>query len=103
MQNNIHLGDALPLVRWLSCGAMFSLMVGLPLDAWTQEADFWERWPGGRELTAPDYARPASLSLPVSPAPPPSTEPPLSIRERVFVRRFELSGNTVFTARNWQR
>lgn len=100
MQNNIYSDAAPPFVRWLSCGVMvmFSLMAGLPLGAGAQEADFWERWPGERELTAPDYARPVPPSLPVSPAPPPSAEPPLSIRERVFVRRFDLVGHTVFTA-----
>lgn len=98
MHDNIHSGNVLRWVRWLSGGAMFSLMAALPLGAGAQEADFWERWPGGRELTAPDYARPVPPSLPVSPTLPPSTEPPLSIRERVFVHRFDLVGNTVFTA-----
>lgn len=79
-------------------GAALSLLALPSCKVWAQEADFWEQWPGGRELTAPDYARPASPSLPVSPAPPPSPEPPLYARERVFVRRFELSGNTVFSA-----
>ena len=50
--------------------------------------------PGGRNLTPPDYARPAP-ALPGRP--PPSLESPLSSQERVFVRRFELTGNTVFT------
>ena len=90
--------DSRQFVRWLWCGGMFSLMVGLPLNAWVQEAEFWERWPGGRELTAPDYARPDPPSLPVCPAPPPSNEPLLSTDERVFVCRFEFEGNTVFTA-----
>lgn len=88
------------------CRPRLGLLYGMALSllslpsckVWAQESDFWEQWPGGRELTAPDYARPAAPSLPVIPAPPPSPEPPIYARARMFVRRFELSGNTVFSA-----
>ena len=41
--------------------------------------------------------RQARAALPLEASPTQTSEPPLSTRERVFVRRFELTGNTVFT------
>ncbi|MDG4555214.1 MAG: ShlB/FhaC/HecB family hemolysin secretion/activation protein [Candidatus Competibacter sp.] len=82
-------------MRWLSGCAAIALMALPPFAALGQDENLWEQRPGGRNLTAPDYARPV-LVLPGLPAPEPSLEPPLSVRERVFVRRFDLSGNTVF-------
>lgn len=79
-------------------GAALSLMTGLPPNAGSQDRDAWEPQPGGRSWATPDYARPVPPALSASPSLPPSREPPLSMRERVAVRQFELTGNTVFSA-----
>jgi hemolysin activation/secretion protein len=73
-----------------------SLLAWLPLGVLAQDIQGWRQRPSGRELTAPDYARPAP-ALPLEASPTQAGEPPLSTRERVFVRRFDLTGNTVFT------
>lgn len=77
-------------------GAALSLLTLLSFKALAKELEFWEQWPGSHELIAQDHAAPASLPLPVE-TPPALSEPPLYARARMFVRRFELSGNTVFS------
>ena len=83
--------------RWLAPVVALSLLAWLPLGVLAQDVHGWRQRPSGRELTAPEYAKPAP-ALPLEAPPTQVDEPPLSKRERVFVRRFELSGNTVFTA-----
>lgn len=78
-------------------GTILCLLTLTSCKIWAQESDSWKQRFGGQELAVPDYARPASPSLPASSIPP-INEPLLSARERVFVRRFELTGNTVFSA-----
>ncbi|MBK8535527.1 MAG: ShlB/FhaC/HecB family hemolysin secretion/activation protein [Candidatus Competibacteraceae bacterium] len=99
MINNIDPNNGCrPFVCWVLYGAALSLMTGLPLNAGSQEMDAWEPQSRARSWATPDYARPAAPALSPSPAPPPSGESPLSTRERVVVRQFELTGNTVFSA-----
>lgn len=94
MRNHMNRGAFHHFIRWRSVRAFLGLLTLWPFLALGQDADLWEQRPGGRNLTPPDYARPAP-ALPGRP--PPSLESPLSSQERVFVRRFELTGNTVFT------
>lgn len=94
MRNHMNRGAFHHFIRWRSVRASLGLLTLWPFLALGQDADLWEQRPGGRNLTPPDYARPAP-ALPGHP--PPSLESPLSSQERVFVRRFELTGNTVFT------
>lgn len=99
MINNIDPNnDFRPFGYWMLYGAILILMSGLPLNADSQEMDAWEPQPAKRSLVTPDYARPAAPALSASPSLPPSRESPLSMRERVVVRQFELTGNTVFSA-----
>jgi hemolysin activation/secretion protein len=77
-------------------GGILIAMILAPLDVRTQEFDAWEQRSHGRSLPDPDYTQPAPV-LPDSPSSAPAADPPLSTRERVFVRRFELTGHTVFT------
>lgn len=94
MRNHMNRGAFHHFIRWRSVRASLGLLTLWPFLALGQDADLWEQRPGGRNLTPPDYARPAP-ALPGRP--PPSLKSPLSSQERVFVRRFELTGNTVFT------
>ena len=96
MRNNTDSSDAYPCVRWLAPVVALGLLAWLPLSVLAQDVHGWRQRPSGRELTAPEYAKPAP-ALPLEAPPTQVDEPPLSRRERVFVRRFELSGNTVFT------
>lgn len=98
MKNNADLDDILQFARWLSCGVTLGLMAWLPIDTMARETDLWGGWAGGGELTTPNYARSIPSPLPDSAAFPSSSESPLSTHERVFVRRFDLNGNTVFSA-----
>ena len=79
-------------------GMALSLVTGLPLNAGSQEMGAWERQPRVWSLATPDDAGPVAPVLSASPSLPPSREPPLSMRERVMVRQFELTGNAVFSA-----
>ena len=85
-------GRALRITMWsVSVAVLWSGAVG------AQESDFWEQRLGGRSLAVPDEAGspPPALAFPEGS---PDREPPLSARERITVRRFDLTGNTVFSA-----
>lgn len=97
MRNDKDPGDLFPLVRRLSCAVTLNLLAWLPLGALAQDLQGWRQRPSGRDLAVPDYAKPAP-ALPLEALPTQAGEPPLSRRERVFVRRFELTGNTVFSS-----
>lgn len=90
--------DFRSFVCWFLYGVALSLLTGLPLNAGSQEMGAWERQPRGWSLATPDDAGSAAPVLSASPSLPSSREPPLSMRERVMVRQFELTGNTVFSA-----
>ena len=83
-------------LRWI---AMLSVSVAALWSgaAGAQETGFWEQRPGGRSLAVPDDAG-SPLPAPDFPEVSPDHEPPLSARERITVRRFDLTGNTVFSA-----
>ena len=83
--------------RCWSRRAAVSLLALLSLAVEAQETDFWEQHPGGRNLATPNYAEPAPRT-PDFPGSSPDHESPLSTRERIRVRRFDLIGNTVFGA-----
>lgn len=83
--------------HWWSWRSAVGLLALLSLAAGAQESDFWERRPGGRSLAIPDYMEPAPRALDF-PGSLPDHESPLSTRERIRVRRFDLIGNTVFGA-----
>ena len=95
MRNNTDSSDAYPF-RFLAPVVALGLLAWLPLSILAQDVHGWRQRPSGRELTAPEYAKPAP-ALPLEAPPTQVDEPPLSRRERVFVRRFELIGNTVFS------
>lgn len=101
MRNIMDSSDAYPF-RLLAPVVALGLLAWLPLSVLAQDVHGWRQRPSGWELTAPEYAKPAP-ALPGSPSPSPSSETPLSTREQVFVRRFELTGNTVFTAEELAR
>jgi hemolysin activation/secretion protein len=96
MRNDKDPGDFYPFVRLLVPVVTLSLLAWWPLGVWAQDIQGWRQRPSGRELTAPDYAKPAP-AMPLEAPQAQAGEPPLSTRERVFVRRFDLTGNTVFT------
>ena len=99
MLNNADPNTAIRrFVCWILHGAALSLITGSPISAGSQEMNAWEPPPGGRRWVAPDYARTAVPVLSPNPSSPAAGEPPLSMRERVMVRQFELTGNTVFSA-----
>ncbi len=81
--------------HWLR-GVVWGLAALLPFTASAQEVDSRDQRPSSRSLPAPDYAQPAT-PLTGRPAPPTAPEAPLSARERVQVRQFAFTGNTVFT------
>jgi hemolysin activation/secretion protein len=83
-------------MRQLLVGAVLIAMTLSPLAAQTQDFGSWEQRPRSRSLPDPDYTQPAPV-LPDTPSSTPAADPPLSAREQVFVRRFELTGHTVFT------
>lgn len=85
-----------PTYRLLSC-AILLIVTLVPLTAYPQNIDSPDQRPSSRPLPVPDYTQPAPV-LPDTPTAAPVAEAPLSTREQVFVRRFELTGNTVFTA-----
>lgn len=83
-------------LRRLSQGAVIIAMTLSPLATYPQNIDSPDQRPSSRPLPAPDYTQPTPV-LPEAPPTASSEDSPLSIRERVFVRRFELTGHTVFT------
>jgi hemolysin activation/secretion protein len=84
--------------HWRSGSSILHLLLLLMFSTWARGGDVWEQRPAGQRLPAPDYARPAP-DAPLNPAQsPPPDEFALSTLEQVTVRRFELTGNTVFSA-----
>ena len=81
---------------WVRTAAL-SWLALLSFAAGAQESDFWAQRPSGRPLAIPDYVEPAPRALDL-PKPLPHHDPPLSARERIRVDRFDLAGNTVFSA-----
>jgi len=84
-----------PLYRLLP-SATLALITLLSFTTVAQEANFGDQRPSGRSLPVPDYAEPTP-SLSGRHVEPASPETPLSTRERIDVRQFTFTGNTVFT------
>lgn len=96
MRNPMQARALPPFLRWgVGVGVLGLMLAGSP-SALAQARDGGAERPSARELAAPDYAAPTSPP-PLEAVPLPPGEPPLSRREQLFVRRFELSGNTAFT------
>ena len=86
----IHLAG---LARICATAGLFLLN---PNQAGAQSPPFPEEHPNENWPPLPSYRSPTAPPLTASPLLSPSTEP-LSAQFRVFVRRFQLSGNTVFS------
>jgi len=96
MRSHTTFDDCRLLMRRLMQGAVLVTAALLPLAASPQEISSPDQRPSSRPLPAPDYTQTAPV-LPDVSSSAPTADPSLSTREQVFVRRFELTGNTVFT------
>ena len=93
--NNLSLSSLRPQPWHRAIGWIFMALV--PLAVQSQDLDSPDQRPSSRSLPTPTYAQPAT-PLTGGPAPPTAPEAPLSTLERVYVRQFVFTGNTVFTA-----
>jgi hemolysin activation/secretion protein len=81
----------------LSAPVMALLITLTATQILAQETEFLERGPGEPRPPLPSYQTPPAGTLGLPPGAPP-LQGPLSSQIRVFVRRFKLTGNTVFSA-----
>ncbi|MFO1430056.1 MAG: ShlB/FhaC/HecB family hemolysin secretion/activation protein [Candidatus Competibacteraceae bacterium] len=89
----------IPIAGLMRICAAAGLFLLNPNQAGAQLSTFPENYPNENRPPLPSYRSPTTPTLTVPPPPSPSTEP-LSAQARVFVRRFQLSGNTVFSDRD---